>query len=92
MLNLSSNSIMPLKSLFFAFFIVILGTGCKFFDFSISMEKVFWAWGLACDVEQLHEASGKWNITELYGNWLHNKTMGEFNGTTWETSVFLFEL
>ena len=55
---------MWLKSLFFAFFIVILGADCNFFDFSISMEKAFGAWGSACDVEQLHEALGKWNITE----------------------------
>ena len=64
MLYLSNNSIMWLKSLFFAFFIVILGADCNFFDFFISMEKAFGAWGSACDVEQLHEALGKWNITE----------------------------
>ena len=53
---------MWLKSLFFAFF-VILGANCNFFYFSISMEKAFGAWGSACNVEQLHEALGKWNIT-----------------------------
>ena len=60
MLYLPSNSIMSLKVFFFfAFSIVILGTDCYISDLFISMEKAFEACDVACDAEQLHEASGK---------------------------------
>lgn len=54
------------------------------------MEKAFEACDVACDAEQLHEASGKRNITELHQYCLHNNMMGECYGPTDETSVSLF--